>query len=34
MNCQPDGFFPGRNPEPTAENLEDLIKLLKPQMQT
>ncbi len=21
MNCQPDGFFPGRNPEPTADVL-------------
>ena len=29
MNCQPDGFFPGRNPEPTEENLEDLIKAVK-----
>ncbi|MEK6851151.1 MAG: phosphoglucosamine mutase, partial [Candidatus Thermoplasmatota archaeon] len=24
MNAQPDGAFPGRNPEPTAENLSDL----------
>jgi phosphomannomutase/phosphoglucomutase len=29
MNCQPDGFFPGRNPEPTAENLEELIEVVK-----
>ncbi len=29
MNCQPDGYFPGRNPEPTAENLEDLMKVVK-----
>ena len=29
MNCQPDGFFPGRNPEPTAENLEELMKVVK-----
>ncbi|MBZ2165219.1 phosphoglucosamine mutase [Methanobacterium spitsbergense] len=29
MNCQPDGFFPGRNPEPTAENLEELRKVVK-----
>lgn len=29
LNCQPDGFFPGRNPEPTEENLEDLIKAVK-----
>ncbi len=29
MNCQPDGFFPGRNPEPTSENLEELRKVVK-----
>ena len=29
MNCQPDGFFPGRNPEPTAENLVELMKVVK-----
>ncbi len=29
MNCQPDGFFPGRNPEPTAENLEELREVVK-----
>lgn len=29
MNCQPDGFFPGRNPEPTVENLEELIEVVK-----
>ncbi|HSQ01966.1 MAG TPA: phosphoglucosamine mutase [Methanobacterium sp.] len=29
MNCQPDGFFPGRNPEPTAENLAELMKVVK-----
>ena len=29
MNCQPDGFFPGRNPEPTAENLDELMKVVK-----
>ncbi len=26
INSQPDGFFPGRNPEPTEENLKDLKK--------
>ena len=26
LNSQPDGFFPGRNPEPNAENLQDLMK--------
>lgn len=26
LNCQPDGFFPGRNPEPTKDNLQELIK--------
>lgn len=29
MNCQPDGFFPGRNPEPTEPNLEELIEVVK-----
>ncbi len=29
LNCQPDGFFPGRNPEPTRDNLQDLIKAVK-----
>ena len=29
MNCQPDGFFPGRNPEPTEENLEELREVVK-----
>jgi len=29
MNCQPDGFFPGRNPEPTAENLVELMEVVK-----
>lgn len=29
MNCQPDGFFPGRNPEPTEENLQELISAVK-----
>ena len=26
LNSQPDGFFPGRNPEPNAENLQNLMK--------
>ena len=26
LNSQPDGFFPGRNPEPIAENLQTLMK--------
>ena len=26
INSQPDGFFPGRNPEPNAENLQNLMK--------
>ena len=26
LNSQPDGFFPGRNPEPNAENLRNLMK--------
>ena len=29
LNAQPDGFFPGRNSEPTRENLSDLIKTVK-----
>ncbi|MEN6573137.1 phosphoglucosamine mutase, partial [Methanobacterium aggregans] len=29
MNCQPDGFFPGRNPEPTEDNLKELIEVVK-----
>ena len=29
LNSQPDGFFPGRNPEPTEENLQELIKVVK-----
>ncbi len=29
MNCQPDGFFPGRNPEPNKENLQELIVAVK-----
>ncbi|MDD1775621.1 MAG: phosphoglucosamine mutase [Methanobacterium sp.] len=29
MNCQPDGFFPGRNPEPTEDNLQELISAVK-----
>ncbi len=26
LNSQPDGFFPGRNPEPNVENLQTLMK--------
>ena len=26
LNSQPDGFFPGRNPEPNEENLQNLMK--------
>ena len=26
LNSQPDGFFPGRNPEPNEENLQTLMK--------
>ena len=26
LNTQPDGFFPGRNPEPNADNLKDLME--------
>jgi len=29
LNCQPDGFFPGRDPEPIPENLKDLIRTVK-----
>lgn len=29
LNCQPDGFFPGRNPEPTEDNLQELIETVK-----
>lgn len=29
LNCQPDGAFPGRNPEPTEENLRDLMAVVK-----
>lgn len=29
LNCQPDGAFPGRNPEPTEDNLSDLITVVK-----
>lgn len=29
LNCQPDGAFPGRNPEPTEDNLTDLIPVVK-----
>jgi phosphomannomutase/phosphoglucomutase len=29
MNCQPDGFFPGRDPEPTEQNLKELIEVVK-----
>ena len=29
MNCQPDGFFPGRDPEPTEPNLKELIAVVK-----
>jgi len=28
INCQPDGFFPGRMPEPTEEHLADLKELI------
>ncbi|MDD1770134.1 MAG: phosphoglucosamine mutase [Methanomassiliicoccales archaeon] len=28
LNCQPDGRFPGRSPEPTAESLHDLMALV------
>lgn len=29
LNCQPDGFFPGRMPEPSAANLQELMKMVK-----
>ena len=29
LNAHPDGNFPGRNPEPVPENLQDLIALIK-----
>ncbi len=29
LNCQPDGSFPGRNPEPNADNLKDLMDVVK-----
>jgi phosphomannomutase / phosphoglucomutase len=29
LNCQPDGFFPGREPEPIKSNLSDLIDTVK-----
>lgn len=29
INCQPDGSFPGREPEPTEENLNELIQMVK-----
>lgn len=29
LNTQSDGTFPGRNPEPTSDNLEDLINLVQ-----
>jgi len=29
LNCQPDGFFPGRNPEPNQENLKELMRVVK-----
>ncbi len=29
LNSNPDGFFPGRNPEPTEDNLSDLITVAK-----
>ncbi len=29
MNCQPDGFFPGRDPEPTEPNLKELMEVVK-----
>jgi len=28
INAQPDGFFPSRSPEPNAETLEDLAKIV------
>jgi phosphoglucosamine mutase len=29
LNCQPDGFFPGRMPEPSAVNLKELMQMVK-----
>ena len=29
LNAQPDGFFPGRNPEPSANNLQELMQAVK-----
>jgi len=29
LNCQPDGFFPGREPEPIKDNLRELIDVVK-----
>ncbi len=29
LNCQPDGFFPGRMPEPSKENLKELMDVVK-----
>lgn len=29
INANPDGFFPGRNPEPTEENIKDLLSFAK-----
>lgn len=29
MNAQPDGFFPGRMPEPNSANLQELMKAVK-----
>jgi len=29
VNAQPDGYFPGRDPEPVAENLDDLGELVR-----
>ena len=29
LNCQADGFFPGRDPEPIEENLTELINVVK-----
>lgn len=29
LNSQPDGFFPGRMPEPSSANLQELMKMVK-----
>ncbi len=29
LNAQPDGFFPGRNPEPNSANLQELMKTVE-----